>query len=286
MNSYLLSFVFFLMLSSCQHAADSTTVPEAAVEYEASDGGESGQYTKAQQQVPLTDDAPPPPSAPTLLLRAANCRLRVDSLELVLAKLERLAGFYEGYVAEVDIQNEPYKRRAQLSVRIPTKYFALTLDSLQAWASTVEYQHISTTDVTEEYVDLKSRLDTKKAVRDRYLSILRNQAKTVEEILLAEEKIRILQEEIEVKEGRLRYLENRAALSTIHVEMYQPAGAQMEVHSGWLKDLGQDIWYALRAGGQMLRFLFLALLYLWPLLIIAVLIWWKRKRIFRRWHKG
>ena len=75
--------------------------------------------------------------------------------------------------------------------------------------------------MTEEFIDIEQRLKNKKEVQRRYIEILQNKAKTVEDVLAAEDKIRIIQEEIESREGRLRYLKDNIALSTINIEMYQ-----------------------------------------------------------------
>src|SRR5690606_18336536 len=86
-----------------------------------------------------------------------------------------------------------------------------------------DYIKVNAQDVTEEYYDLETRLKTKKEVEARYIEILKSKAKTVEEILIAEDKIRYLREEIEAVEGRLRLLKNKVGLSTIQIEIYQDA---------------------------------------------------------------
>jgi len=45
-----------------------------------------------------------------------------------------------------------------------------------------DYIKINTQDVSEEYVDLETRLKTKKEVEARYIEILRSKAKTLEDI--------------------------------------------------------------------------------------------------------
>ncbi|MBQ0740603.1 DUF4349 domain-containing protein, partial [Aquimarina celericrescens] len=84
--------------------------------------------------------------------------------------------------------------------------FDIVLDSICKTAEFVDFKNISTIDVTEEYVDITSRLKTKVEVKQRYETILRTKAKTVEDILMAEEKLSKLQEEIESAQGRLKYL--------------------------------------------------------------------------------
>jgi hypothetical protein len=69
-------------------------------------------------------------------------------------------------------------------------------------------------DVTEEYVDLNSRLGNLEATRDRLRAFL-DQATTVEQALEVNEELRQIEEEIAVIQGRLQNLAQRAAYSTI-----------------------------------------------------------------------
>ncbi|RLC67653.1 MAG: DUF4349 domain-containing protein, partial [Chloroflexi bacterium] len=73
-------------------------------------------------------------------------------------------------------------------------------------------------DVTDEYIDLQSRLDNLKATRDRIREFL-DQAKTVEESLRVNEELAAIEEQIEQVQGRMNYLFDRAAYSTITVQI-------------------------------------------------------------------
>ena len=73
----------------------------------------------------------------------------------------------------------------------------------------MQRKNVSVQDVTEEYLDIEARLKTKKEVEARYIEILKSKTKTVEDVLKAEEQIRIIREEIEAREGRLNYLKNQ-----------------------------------------------------------------------------
>lgn len=131
-------------------------------------------------------------------------------------------------------------------------------------------------------MDVQSRLKTKKAVRDRYEEILRTKAKTVEEILLAEEQIRRLQEEIEAQEGRLRYLSQRSAMSTIQLELYEPLEEQAA--NPWWQRFGGEIGDSLSFSVAIVKNLFLGMLSIWPLLLLAGILIWRRKAIWNRFR--
>ncbi len=139
----------------------------------------------------------------------------------------------------------------------------------------------SSKDVSEEYVDLQSRLKTKLEVKQRYDDILRTKAKTVEDILLAEEKLRMLQEEIEAAQGRLQFLSSKVALSTIQVDLYETVAFQ-EAPESYTKSFGANALEGIGGGWQLVQYILLALLYIWPILFLGVgivLYWkWRKKK--------
>ena len=113
----------------------------------------------------------------------------------------------------------------------------------------------------------------------RYIEILRKQAGNVTDILEAEEKIRLLQEEIEATEAKLRYLQDQVQYSTIHLEIYQKVEYRAkpvvfkESFLGRLKSSFINGWEALVS-------LVLFLINIWPFLLIGGLLYWQRKRLY------
>ena len=76
-------------------------------------------------------------------------------------------------------------------------------------------------DVTEEFIDLEARIKTQKALEVQFLEIMR-QAYKVADALEVQRQIADVRTEIEKLEGRKRFLENRASLSTITVNIQAP----------------------------------------------------------------
>jgi hypothetical protein len=72
--------------------------------------------------------------------------------------------------------------------------------------------------VTDEYVDLQSRLRNLEATRDRIREFL-DQAKSVEEALQVNAQLAAVEAEIEQVQGRMNYLFDRAAFSTLTIEV-------------------------------------------------------------------
>ncbi len=85
-------------------------------------------------------------------------------------------------------------------------------------------------DVTEEYFDLQARIANLNVTRDALRELLKREGE-LEDILKVQQEITRISEEIEVLEGRKRYLEQTSATSLINVSLSLVA-AEMAVNAG------------------------------------------------------
>ena len=169
-----------------------------------------------------------------------------------------------------------------LIIKIPQIVFNETIKDIETYTDSTDYLNISTKDVTEEYFDIKSRLKTKLEVKNRYEEVLRRNAKTVKDILETETEIKKIQEEIEVVQGRLNYLNNKVLFSTIEIDLYEKIDhneSEIVIDGNFKKEALEALQFGL-SGTKNLVLLFL---HIWPLLVITliVLIWWRKKN-FRK----
>jgi hypothetical protein len=102
--------------------------------------------------------------------------------------------------------------------RVPAATFDSTLQALRALAKRVGNETTTGQDVTEEYVDLGARLRAERAIEQQFLTILKD-AKSIHDILEVQEKLGEIRVEIDRAEGRLRYLDNQASLSTFTIHL-------------------------------------------------------------------
>jgi len=72
--------------------------------------------------------------------------------------------------------------------------------------------------VTEEFIDLETRLQNKISYLSKYNELLKK-AKSVKDILEIEEKTRLIQEEIESVQGRLKFLNNQVDFSALDLQI-------------------------------------------------------------------
>ena len=99
----------------------------------------------------------------------------------------------------------------------------------------VTSSEVSTNDVTQEYYDIKIRLETKKEALKNYYKLLKD-AKTIEESLEVQRYITDLTAEIESMEGMLKYYDSKVNLSSIHLTIRQ----QVKLHVGAEDDFEWD----------------------------------------------
>lgn len=214
------------------------------------------------------------------IIKEANCRIKVVNVEEATLLAKKIATKYKGYISDQRFTNTNYSKENRFTIKIPQNDFDTVLDSICGIAEFVEFKNISTIDVTEEYIDITSRLKTKFEVKQRYETILKNKAKTVEDVLMAEEKLSKLQEEIESAQGRLNYLGNKVVYSTIQLDIYETI-IPKEQPEGYILGFFDKAKKGLSFGWAVIETLTLSLFYIWPLLIIGILVFayfkWSRK---------
>lgn len=240
------------------------------------------------------------------IIRTADLKLKVEDVKKASAKIANLIDMNGGYVSSENLSSDKnYYQKIKsteavdvleyeivtsnlIYVRVPSKNFQNVLSAIKGVSISEDYIKINTQDVSEEYVDLETRLKTKKEVEARYIEILRSKAKTLEDILIAEDKIRVIREEIEAVEGRLNFLKNKVGLSTIQIDIYQDAKyIQEEVKtnnysssSDW--SFGEKIVDSVSAGWNGILWFLVGLLYFWPLLLSGGIVFWLLRRRLKR----
>ncbi|MEW6082208.1 MAG: DUF4349 domain-containing protein [Bacillota bacterium] len=122
-----------------------------------------------------------------------------------------------GYIQESAQWEAPYGENARFVLRVPEEGFLPVLEELRRLGK-VTHEQVGGTDVTEEYVDVESRLKSLKVHEQRLLDILAK-AQNVDELLRIESELSRVRSEIEGLTGRLNYLGSMVALATIEVNL-------------------------------------------------------------------
>jgi len=271
LKKVLILSAMFVFLLGCNHSEieDKVVVENADIseEFEAVTSDES----KVKK---------PNSSFPDLkIIKSANVRYKVKDVKKATKHIKRISNIYNSYVSELRFENNLYKKENRFTMKVPAKDFDVIMDSISSVAEFIEFENITTKDVTSEYIDVEARLKTKLEVKKRYELILRNRAKSVEDLLDVEEKLQHIQEEIESSQGRLKYLKNKVAFSTIQVDLYETVEFKEEPKQ-YKKTFLSELKEAFISGWDFIKSFFISLIYIWPLILIgAVVFIIIRKRI-------
>ncbi|PKR85435.1 DUF4349 domain-containing protein [Heyndrickxia camelliae] len=151
----------------------------------------------------------------------ASLQMEVKHLPDVQDKIRDLTGQMGGYIVDQKMNEETKERQeGYLTVRIPQEQFQAFLRKVKPLGAKVENQSISGQDVTEEYVDLQSRLKSKK-VTEKRLTQFMNEAKDTKTLLEISNELSKVQEEMEMLEGKIKYLNNQVDYSTVAINLYE-----------------------------------------------------------------
>src|SRR6187431_2901104 len=131
------------------------------------------------------------------LIKTVNYRFEVSNVKKSTEAIELAVRKYPAYVSSSDLQLENPILENKITIRVQNEYFQDLLKEIDLQAQFVNFRNVKTNDVSKEFVDLESRLKTKREVEARYTEILRKNAGTIEELLSAEQQIGKLHEEIE-----------------------------------------------------------------------------------------
>jgi hypothetical protein len=174
-----------------------------------------------------------------------------------------------------DTQGKEYDQLFRtIIVRVPSQNFEIFVNSISKGVSYFERKEISAQDVTEQYIDLDARMKAKLKLEDRYLELLKKATK-VSEMLEIEAQLSAIREEIEAKQGQLKYLQNRVSISTVTIAFYKTVAVKSGVNISY----GAKIWNAIVSGFNGISEFFLGILSLWPFVVIIVtLFYFIRKR--------
>lgn len=123
-------------------------------------------------------------------------------------------------------------QRITLTLRVPSEAFNDAMGRLRDLAMQISQETIGSQDVTQEYVDLGSRLRALEAKADR-LEELMARAENTQAVLAVYEQLSRTQVEIERAKGRMQYLERSAAMATITVSLMPDALSQPLEIAGW-----------------------------------------------------
>jgi hypothetical protein len=184
-----------------------------------------GYAGQGQSQIGRLGDAYTPirGASSAMIIRTGTASLGVDSLETAIGRVRNLAIQVGGYIANSDIQAvEGGVRSAMIEIRVPSDRFDQLVNGLSPLGK-LEHVNVTAQDVGEEFTDISARVLNGHKLEARLIELIATRTGKLSDVLEIERELARVREEIERMEGRLRYLEAHAAVSSLSIQIHEPA---------------------------------------------------------------
>ena len=207
------------------------------------------------------------------IIRNAELKLEADAPEESQRKITQIAESKGGFVVESTQSGSDEKATKRdtvtMTVRVPAAKFDEALGEIRQAASRVIVETVKGQDVTEEFIDIEARLRTQKALETQFLEIMKR-GNTVQDALNVQKELATVRGVIEQIEGRKRFLESQASLSTIKITLRTPTAFSAN-SSGFFYQLKEAFGSGFDAALTFILFFVKVLIALLPFLILIVL---------------
>ena len=291
MKAYLFSITLLITLSACGHKddqhfkvtqaafpppvvkADEEVLEKAPVAQDISvakaDGNSGYHSNSTTDQVRDTTKK---------IIKSGTIEFEASNINAARKRILQSLKKYGGYVDEDNqtINSDINRKEYNLKISIPAKYFDFLVDSVSASADKIDTKNISITDVTTRYIDMKTRLDNKKILENRYLELLKKGTK-ISDLLEIENKLTEIRSDIESAQGQLNYLNKQVAYSSLDITFYTKATTQ-NVDDRFTNKFETSI----NAGWVFIKNVFFGIISIWPLLIIIGIVYFIFKNSRKR----
>lgn len=271
--------------AACTQAGESSASAPAAARAEAPgaappamDSSAGGSGSGAAPQAPQAPEAKQisQPGVDRKLIRSASLDVSVRSVPDAVRAARDIALGEGGYSGHEQVGAET----ASLTLHVPSDRFDRALPRLAALGE-VTAQSQSAEDVTEQLVDLDSRVQTQRASLERVRALLA-QARDIDEVVRVEAEVTRREADLESLLKRREALAGQVALSTVAVRLSHSGAAAATVpeDGGFLDALAAGWSGFLTAGGVVLRVVGYALPFAaLAALVLAAVLLWRRKRV-------
>lgn len=208
------------------------------------------------------------------IIKNGDMKIQVGDIKKTQNQVNEIIRKNNAYIQKEEFQNTDMDDNLSLIIRVPHKNFDALINSFSDGVGTVLSKNISSNDVTEEYTDVAIKLANKRIYLEKYRNMLKSAA-TTKDMLEIQENIRELEDEIDVAEGRLRFIDDHVNYSTLNLNLYKE-----KVRSSATSKIGFGSRFmdSLTEGWNSFVSFLLGMVSLWPffLLIPVILVLWRK----------
>ena len=273
-------------------ANDSLATKDIAAPQSASSSSPSASAKGANPILPSPpDQAVVPPAAagiPRKLTHDLTLTLEVAAINDSVTKINCEVQQLGGYVVESQQNGSETQSSAHMTLKIPSDKLNGFRDSLATWGKILDERMLAN-DITNQYYDSQTRIQTLEAEEKRYLEIL-NQAKTVEDVLKVESALGNIRQQIEQLRGQIKLWDNIVDYSTVNLQLATLQSPNYKVKNPWQPTSWSNTWKAtqdavlktISSAWNALNYLVVGIGFTLPYLLIGAL-GWGSYRAWRKW---
>jgi hypothetical protein len=228
--------LFLCFLSGCASSDKSEALPQEnntiAPDYSENKGAVSENDSGTGYSPEINPDIPQ--VSGKKIIYTANMVIEVDNVKDAIEEISVAAAGLGGFISGSDYQNRD-RVAGTITIRIPPDKLG-DLSARIGGLGKVLSNNLSSQDITMQYVDISSRLANAEAQETQLLAIM-NKATEITDILAVRTELNLVQQEIEVYKGQLRYFDNMVDFSTVTVnltEIYIPESPESDPDRGIL----------------------------------------------------
>ncbi|HKR13914.1 MAG TPA: DUF4349 domain-containing protein [Pyrinomonadaceae bacterium] len=209
------------------------------------------------------------------IIRNANLTMEVNSTTETQQRITSIAEGNGGFVVTSESKQreaaDPAHRTLdiKLVLRVPAARFGAVLDQVRGLANNLREENVAGQDVTEEFIDLEARIKSQRALEGQFLEIMK-QARTVSDAMEVQRQLSDVRTDIEKLEGRKRFLENRASMSTITINLETPGHIAVST-TGFGRHLRDAVSESVELGSGLLLLIVRFLIIMVPVTIFILL---------------
>lgn len=244
--------------------SDSATAAEGSAAYD----------TAAPEEAGTVDSAMDPAAAQTdrKIIYTASLDMESTDFDGTRTAVLEAMDANGAYLASSDQYGsaDDQDRYVYYSVRVPADNYRAFLDAVGSAGNVLNLSE-ATDDITTQYIDVQARLTALENQRDR-LNALAEKAETTADLLEIESQLSDVQYQIESYTQQQRWMDDQVSYSTVDISLREVRVLTPETPATFAEKLGRALSDGWDDFVDLLEGLVLTLAYLWPMVIVAVVI--------------
>ncbi len=156
------------------------------------------------------------------IIKTANMTVETKQFDEFIKNIEDFVDGKKGYIESKEItgsSDSSADRSGTMIVRIPQEQLQAFMQTVSE-NSTVTYENIEASDVTESYNDAERQIEALETEQKRLLELVET-ADSLSDILEIEARLTKIRYELDAYEGQIRDYDSRIAYSTVRLGIYE-----------------------------------------------------------------